>query len=298
MTAPDIVGQLAVAMRSRLLGVDHRRDAAGDLWQAALEAETGFRAKRQPAPDHGRAAPIDLLHLLQPEPIIEPSSPGIRSGNMILPASLGPNARHADALNAAAARTGVPAAAIAAIIDAEAAKAHDGRWNSASRNPRSSAAGLGQFLKATWVGEAESRGSWLNARAGASGWLDGVGRVRPESREALLALRFDSEASIQATADFARGNLDRLRRSGIAIGAGAEEQARLAYLSHQLGAGDAVRFLRGGLSDRRAGHLLAAQVGTVSAAQRISASGDASGAHRRWLLAYVDQRIRPDRYLA
>ncbi len=52
------------------------------------------------------------------------------------PCSFGANARYRDCVDAAAARTGLPAAALAAIVDAEAAKAPDGSWQTYSRNPR------------------------------------------------------------------------------------------------------------------------------------------------------------------
>ena len=91
-----------------------------------------------------------------------------------------------------------------------------------SRNGQSSAAGLGQFLGGTWAGEAERAGTHLHSVAAARGWLDERGKVR---RDALLALRFDPETSIQATADYARGNHNQLRRRGVEVGEGADDIA-------------------------------------------------------------------------
>lgn len=210
----------------------------------------------------------------------------------------GPNAGYAGTLAAAAERTGLPAAALATIVHAEAAKGADGRWLPYSRNPRSSAAGLGQFLSGTWRGEAERPGTWLNTMAQQQGWLNEHGKVKGESRGALLALRYDPAAAIQATADYARANLDALHRAGVAIGADAQAVAQAAYLGHHLGRGDAVRFLKGGLDPNRARVLLNAQVGSVSASQRIVASGDAATAHRHWLLDYIGRNIRPERFSA
>ncbi|AGH49075.1 MULTISPECIES: hypothetical protein [Sphingomonadales] len=210
---------------------------------------------------------------------------------------LGPNARYRATLQSAAARTGIPAAALAAIVNAESARDNDGRWLEYSRNPRSSAAGLGQFLAGTWQGETERPGTWLNTVARANGWLDAAGKVRDDARSALLALRYDGDASINAIADYARSNIDQLEKRGLRVGEGAEAIAEIAYLGHHLGLGDAARFLRnGGLDPDRARLLLNAQVGTARASERIAAAGDASSAHRAWLLDYVGRNLRPDRF--
>ncbi len=216
--------------------------------------------------------------------------------NAALSMQNGPNARYAGILGSAASRTGIPAAALATIVNAEAAKGSDGRWLPYSRNPRSSAAGIGQFLNRTWEGQAEREGTWLHAFAQQSGWLNERGHVRSESRGALLALRYDPQASIETIADYARTNLASLRGSGVRIGDGVVEQAQAAYLGHHLGLGDAVRFLKGGLSPDRARTLLNAQVGAASANRRIEMAGSAVAAHRSWLLDYVGRNIRPDRF--
>jgi len=210
--------------------------------------------------------------------------------------NLGPNAVHADSLRAAAARSGIPDTALAAIVQAEAAKDSGGRWNCYSRNPRSSAAGLGQFLGGTWQSLAQKPGTWLNAAARQRGWLDDRGRVRPESRAALLALRYDSTAAIHTIADYARSNLDTIRRAGVSVGNDPATIARSAYLGHHLGPGDVVRFLQGGLGATRARTLLAAQIGTGGASRAIAATGDASAAHRAWLTAYVSRNVQPMRF--
>lgn len=212
------------------------------------------------------------------------------------PDRLGANARHAPALERAADRTGIPATALAAIVNAEAAKDSSGQWNVYSRNSRSSAAGLGQFLSRTWEGMAETRGTWLNETAQARGWLDRSGQVRPAARAAMLQLRYDATASIETTADYARANLKLLERSGVRAGDDPSAVARTAYLAHHLGPGDAVKYLKTGLTDDRAGLLLRAQIGGGRAQQAIAATGDASAAHRAWLDTYVDRRVRPENF--
>lgn len=244
------------------------------------------------APPEAPAAPGAPAPLL-PQDFAAPVAAGLS------PAALGPNQRHAAAIAAAGARTGLPPAALAAIVDAEAAKRGDGSWNLHSRNPRSSAAGLGQFLSGTWQGEAERPGTYLNRVAHEKGWLDAAGRVTAVARSALLALRYDARSAIEATADYARRNLDRLEQAGVRIGDDVRQIARAAYLGHHLGPGDAVRFLSvGGLPAPRAEKLLAAQIGSSGARARIAAAGEASAAHRDWLLGFVDRHIRPARFAA
>ena len=296
--------RLAPTQRADILYRGARAELDERLWRAAL-GDAGGSARHDAAPSQ-RIDLDALVRSLVPENRGQPASPAPPSnagstsnatGTPHAPA-LGPNAQHGPALSAAAERTGIPAAALAAIIDAEAAKGPNGSWQSLSRNPRSSAAGLGQFLSGTWVGEAERRGTWLNTEAGRRGWLDGEGQVRPDARSSLLALRYDPFASVQATADYARHNLDRLQRAGAAVGSDVSALAKAAYLAHHLGPGDAIRFLGKGLSSARAEALLAAQVGRSAATSRIAAAGEPAYAHRQWLTAYVDRHIRPEKFLA
>jgi len=298
---------LSASQKARLIYDEARSEMSGRLWRAALgSAEEQDRA--QPAAPTGHSEPIGLDRLLA---ILDPESaaalhtapaPEIAAAAPAAPSEAaqamqdGPNARYAGMLDAAAERTGLPASALAAIVDAEAAKGAGGTWQPYSRNPRSSAAGLGQFLNRTWEGEAERAGTWLNATAQANGWLDGKGQVRGESRGALLALRYDPRASIEAVADYASANVAALRGAGARIGEGTTEVAQAAYLGHHLGVGDARRFLAGGLSPDRARRLLGAQVGSAAAERRIAQAGGAVAAHRTWLLDYVGKHIRPERF--
>lgn len=305
---------LTPEQKARLIYGEARSELSGRLWRAALgEAEAGKREQPAQPGATGRAAPLGLDALLA---LLDPKAPHAAASDTTvaapseLPASApvangaaamqtmqgGPNARYAGMLDAAAARTGVPAAALAAIVDAEAAKGTGGTWQPYSRNPRSSAAGLGQFLNGSWEGEAERAGTWLNTTAQANGWLDGKGRVKSESRGALLALRYDPRASIETVADYASANLEALRGSGVRIGAEVADVARAAYLGHHLGLGDARRFLGGGLEPDRARRLLGAQVGGADAERRIAQAGGAVAAHRTWLLDYVGRHVRPGRF--
>lgn len=243
-----------------------RADAGmpGGDWQAALAGRAAPVIAARPAPSPTPARPAGIA----------PSLPGVAV------ASLAP------AFAAASARTGVAAGTLAAIVGAEAARTPSGTLDPRSANPRSSARGLGQFLRATWLAEAARPGTALHAEAARRGWLDAAGRVRPEARASLLALRYDPRLAIEATADFAAANLARL---GVRRGAAGE--ARLAWLAHHLGLGDAARYLGRGIGAARAGALLAAQIGAGAAARLIARAGDAAAAHRAWLEAYVRRKI-------
>ena len=313
--------RLRPEQKAELIYTQARTELSGRLWRAALGSEPATDApqetsSRGPLSDNlesllaaltggSRAeasAPrrSDVLQAPAPAPpaAVHGLKAPVETAEAGRAAGLGPNSHHQSSLERAAQRAGIPTAALAAIVDAEAAKNRDGSWKLYSRNPRSSAAGLGQFLAGTWIGEAERPGTWLNQVARNRGWLSEGGRVTKDARSELLALRYDGETSIHATADYAKGNLDRLRNAGVEIGNGVEKIAHAAYLGHHLGAGDAIKFLKGGIDDRRAATLLKAQIGAAGANVRLAQTGDASAAHRQWLLGFVERHIRPERFSA
>ncbi|MBZ6379224.1 hypothetical protein B5C34_08860 [Pacificimonas flava] len=318
--------QLNPTQRARLIELDARQLASQSLWRAALGNSGGDADRAAPVPGFGSTPGFGSLlsgsihralfdngfgqaatrgieslaeqadaQLGRPEQVtarapVAKSEPTELSG-------LGANSRFEPMLKAAAARTGIPAAALAAIVDAEAGRTADGSWNTKAKNPRSSASGLGQFLKGTWESLAETPGTWLQDVAKDRGWLDSRGRVTSQSRPALLALRFDANASLQSIADFAKQNLEGLERSGVDVGRDTESIAKSAYLAHHLGLGDARRFLGEGLSEGRAKLLLSAQVGARRAQQHIAAADGARSAHESWLHGFVERKIQPNRYL-
>ncbi|MBB5710787.1 peptidoglycan-binding protein [Sphingomonas xinjiangensis] len=261
--------------------------------QAAQPQEASFKS----AGGFGGGSRRDDAHqrsLAEPAAILSAPVAGVASGGL----QLGTNARYAGVFALAESRTGIPASALAAIVDAEAAKGSDGAWNTHSRNPRSSAAGLGQFLSGTWQDLAQTPGTWLNSHAAERGWLDGRGRVQVAARAELLALRYDAQASILGVADLAKSNLNRLEQAGVRVQNDAETLAKAAYLGHHLGLGDAKKFLAGGIEGGRARMLLGAQIGSSAAEQRIASTGDATQAHRQWLLGFIERKIRPEQFAA
>lgn len=92
-----------------------------------------------------------------------------------------------------------------------------------AKNPRSSAAGAGQFIDATW--------------------LDLIGRYRPSlaegrSRGEILALRNDSVLSREMTEAYASENANTLSQAGLPVTPGT------TYLAHFAGPQGAVNLLR------------------------------------------------------
>lgn len=324
MTQPIDLAGLNPTARARLIYSQARSEVSDRLWQAAIgEPDRAGENGADPLANgklvtldsllasltSGKLSSIDGATGQFPlPPVYGPhtaAAPG-SSEDLVLPidrpaepiSGLGINSTYAGTLERAAERSGVPSSALAAIIDAEAAKRSDGSWNLFSRNPRSSAAGLGQFLSGTWIDMAEREGNWLHDVARENGWLDERGRVNSTAKGSLLALRYDAEASINTIADYARSNIEQIRNAGLRTGDGPAALAKLAYLGHHLGPGDAIRFLAGGLSDRRAASLLQAQIGAGRAADRIDEAGSAADAHRRWLNGFMSSHVRPDRFTA
>lgn len=306
--------QLSAPQKAELIYGEARSAVSDRLWRAALgepnradlpgesKSPAGLGLNSLLAMFENKAAPPSITtgfpfkstpaEIGQNGPKLSADRPEICS------TGLGANAKHLPALQRAAERTGLPATALAAIVNAEAGKGRDGAWQCFSRNPRSSAAGLGQFLSGTWEHMAETKGTWLNDVARTRGWLNDRGQVTAGCRSQLLSLRYDPEASINSIADYARNNLEGLRRAGVATGNSAKEIAKAAYMGHHLGLGDAVKFLKDGLNPNRAATLLNAQVGRGKAGQQIADAGCATTAHRQWLLSYVDRNVRPDRFAA
>jgi len=270
----------AAPARSEAILAQAKAPLLARLWQAALGSAADAEESLFPA-------------LARPAAIAVPNSPMPQRAAPMPPALLRGNADYAPAVARAAARTGLPAAALTAVIDAEAGKRRDGSWDPAARNPRSTATGLGQFLDRTWIGEAERRGTHLNTLAASRGWLDARGRIRAEARDDLLGLRTDAGTAIEAVADYARAGLSRLEAAGVKLGTDVRQVASLAWLGHHLGPVEAQRFVEGRIAPARAKLLLTAQVGASEAARRIAdAAGDAVAAHRQWLTSYIGRVIQ------
>ena len=190
--------------------------------------------------------------------------------------ALGSNEEFRQPLVQAAGRTGISPVALAALIDAEAAKLADGKWDVNSRNPSSSACGLTQFLEGTWIGEAAVQGRHLNTIARQLNFIDANGQVLDRSR--LLDLRFDAACSIITAAEYGKDNLIALtNRNLIAADASDDEKAHAIYLAHHEGRDGAISWLSNGVGEEAARQKPIGQIGEARAQQVLKILGRARG---------------------
>lgn len=211
--------------------------------------------------------------------------------------SLGPNEIYRKAILEAAHRTGIDPAAIASVINAEAVKNRDGVWDPESQAATSSAKGLTQFLKGTWLEMARTPGTLLNETCRKNGLLDDRNQVIEGRAEDVLDLRSDPRLSIVTGAEYAKSNLDYLdSKNLIPTDATDDDKARLAYIAHHEGPGGARQFLQNSLSEERSQKLLTTQIGQKKADRLVEQEGTAKAAYQRWLNGYTDKKIQPDRF--
>jgi hypothetical protein len=213
---------------------------------------------------------------------------------------LGLNEPFRPAIEAASRRSGLDAPSLAALIDAEAVRISSGgdagRWDPASRNERSGALGLTQFVAATWLTHARGTGHLLNRRARRSGLVTSRHAIVSGREDELLALRVDPLLSVVSAAEYGVANLARLRRAGVLPARLSDDQrAWFVYLCHHEGPSEAVAFLDG--SRRYLAADLAFQLGAAEAERRLAGhGGDANAAYRAWLADYMDRMVVPARF--
>jgi len=159
---------------------------------------------------------------------------------------LGANEEYRNALLLAQRRTGIDAAAIASVINAEAAvNSKTGKWIANSQAGTSSARGLTQFIPSTWETRAKVKGSYLNEVALQRGLIDEKdGQFSIKDRAGLLALRDDPTISVVTGAEFGKDNLAALDRNGfLPKDLSDDEKAKYMYFAHHEGFAGATRHL-------------------------------------------------------
>ncbi|HEX8351693.1 MAG TPA: peptidoglycan-binding protein [Pyrinomonadaceae bacterium] len=226
-------------------------------------------------------------------PIVRPTrpeTPDESAGGL----SLGVNERYRGALLLAERRTGIDAAALAGVINAEASQGQNGRWIADSYNSGSGARGLTQFLASTWVGRATTAGTYLNEVAVERGYVrrDERGRFLVVNRQALLDLRNDPTASIVSAAEYGRENLASLDRRGLVpAGLTDDQRARYMYYAHHEGFGGAVRLLTDSRSatEEQARRVLTLRLGARRAAVLARAH---DGSHREAFRVWTEGEAR------
>jgi peptidoglycan hydrolase-like protein with peptidoglycan-binding domain len=219
-----------------------------------------------------------------------PTTP-VRTPNENRPAgglTLGVNERYRDALLLAERRTGINAAALAGLINAEASRDGNGRWVADSYNRRSQAAGLTQFLPGTWIDRATTAGTYVNELGVERGYVrrERGGGFTVVNREALLELRNDPTASIVSAAEYGRDNLRGLERYGVLpADMTDDDRARYMYYAHHEGLAGAVRLLTDsrGVTDDAARRALTLGLNSrTAAATRARQHGSYAAAFRVW----------------
>lgn len=109
--------------------------------------------------------------------------------------------------------------------------------NPSAKANTSSASGLFQFIESTWLSMVEKHGAKYGLNEEASSIING--KVHdPQTRQDILDLRFDPQASSHMAAEFAEEN-QKILESHWGGAVGSTE----LYLSHFLGAGSASAFL-------------------------------------------------------
>ncbi|WP_261644017.1 hypothetical protein [Erwinia mallotivora] len=96
-----------------------------------------------------------------------------------------------------------------------------------------------------------------------------------------------------AAVDYGLYNLAQLQTAGCSVDRlNDAEKAKIFYLTHHLGLGDAKRFIRKIITEESAYKLLLAQVGAKKAAKRaFNNSNSYIKGHRVWLSEYIDKQI-------
>lgn len=177
---------------------------------------------------------------------------------------LGPNFKYRNSILEAARRGGFTTQAVAALINLEAGRKSTTitktfklkgekitktekiatlEWDPDSANPRSSAVGLTQFIKGTWMSEVRRSGTFINEKALTTGLIhkNPHGGFIIHDEEAVLNLRKDPECAIMEAVDYGNLNLSLLRSSGFNFASiNSYEKAKIFYLCHHLGEGDTI----------------------------------------------------------
>jgi RHS repeat-associated protein len=188
-------------------------------------------------------------------------------------------------------------------------------WDPKSASPTSSARGLTQMLRDTWLAEARRPGTYLNLYARGNGFVDEHNKIIPGMEQGLLDLRFDPYLSIIAGAENDKRVFDQfIREVGLSeeqiASLSAEVKAQYLYLGHHEGPKGASRLMLGNLTDTQADDLLwknvpqSQQENLMKALQFhiIPFSGvgwftGQSEAYQAWLWNFIQTKIQPNQFL-
>ncbi|MEA5103963.1 LysM peptidoglycan-binding domain-containing protein [Pantoea sp. S18] len=129
------------------------------------------------------------------------------------------------------------------------------------------------------------------------GYLSGKSPYPPKATKLIqnwLNKRFESIYAIMAAVDYGLSNLSLLEKFGFNIQElNDAEKAKIIYLTHHLGIGDAVKFIKNTITEPSAKVLLTAQVGSRKAELRAKDNNESYVlAHREWLNGYINSNIK------
>ncbi|MEG3148513.1 hypothetical protein U1769_01350 [Sphingomonas sp. ZT3P38] len=209
--------------------------------------------------------------------------------------NLGVNQQYDDTIVMASWKYGLAPQTLAAFIGAEARRNSRNEWDPKSKNSDTGASGLTQFVATTWIGEAERRGSYLNEVAQRLGYLDRNGKMKEDHKKDFLELRFDTDHSIYAAADYASYNIAALRARKMILDESPAAIARYAYIAHHEGLDGARRFFGG--QPVKAAHWYE-NVPQEKRKALLAANGqDRDAAYRAFMNRYTDERIDVTLYM-
>jgi len=123
--------------------------------------------------------------------------------------------------------------------------------------------------------------------------LNGKATAKGENLQQLLDLRFEPECAIHTAVDYGMQNVKRLIAAGYDLNAlNDADRAKVFYMAHHLGFGDAIAFIEETISETRAQLLLEGQVNVASAKKWAKDNGDKyTLGHRAWLDDYERKKM-------
>jgi hypothetical protein len=143
-----------------------------------------------------------------------------------------------------------------------------------------------------------AKGRTLAATLSGKPYITGPATAKGDNLQNLLDLRFEPEYAIHAAVDYGMQNVKRLIAAGYDINAlNDADRARIFYMAHHLGFGDAVAFIEETISETRAQMLLEAQVPTESAKQWAKKNEEKyTLGHRAWLDDFEKNKVEPSMF--
>ena len=152
---------------------------------------------------------------------------------------------------------------------------------------------LDSFVLADGTRVTASRGRSLARVLSDKPYLIGRATASDANLQALLDLRFEPEYAIHTAVDYGIQNMAGLKKSGYVLdGLNDGEKAKVIYLCHHLGIGDAKLFINNIMTATRAQGIFEKQIGVKPAAFEAKVEGgNYLAAHRKWLDMFINEKV-------